>query len=203
MPLPKSLRRPVRRASSSSSSFTAQPQRKKCRVCNNLDPRGHISSISLNESTKDSKVVLSLVLDALNLAKTKDVAHGGCRFCNILLVVLDTFFEKWRGSRVRINVDLKEKAPVKVSIDGEKWKNEVAEIYAGSGRFFSSFSRSNGPGLAISLASILVYRLLLTEKSTLKMRFLVVGPRLTNCSFKIPLAHPWHHSSYSGRFWLR
>lgn len=140
MPLPRSLRRPVRR-SSSGSSFTAQPQRKKCRTCNNLDPRGHVSSICLDESAKEPKAALSLVLDALSLAKTKDVAKGGCRFCNILMVVLDAFFEEWRGLRVRINVDLKEKAPVRVSIDGEKWKNEIAEIYAGSGRLFSIHAR--------------------------------------------------------------
>ena len=132
MPLPKALRRAVRRAP---SSFTGPVQRKKCRVCNNLDPRGHVSSICLDEAAKEPKMVLSLVLDALSLAKTKEAARGGCRFCNILIVVLDAFFEKWRGARVRINVELKEKAPIKVGIDGERWKNEVIEIYAGSGRW--------------------------------------------------------------------
>lgn len=132
MPLPKSLRRPVRRTSSSSS--ISQPQRKKCCTCNNLDPRGHASSICLDETAKEPKASLSLVLDALSLAKTKETARGGCRFCNVLILVLDAFFEKWRGARVRVNVDLKEKGTVKVSLDGDRWKNEVVEIYAGSGR---------------------------------------------------------------------
>ncbi|KAF1849663.1 HET-domain-containing protein [Cucurbitaria berberidis CBS 394.84] len=131
MPLPKSLRRPVVRRTSSSSSV-GQTQRKKCRTCNGLDPRGHASTVCLDETAKEPKASLSLVLDALNLSKTKDTARGGCRFCNVLILVLDAFFEKWRGARVRINVDLKEKGTIKVSLDGERWKNEVVEIYAGS-----------------------------------------------------------------------
>ncbi|KAH7357594.1 heterokaryon incompatibility protein-domain-containing protein [Pyrenochaeta sp. MPI-SDFR-AT-0127] len=130
MPLPKSLRRPVRRTSSSSSA--GQTQRKKCRTCNSLDPRGHANSIYLDDAAKEPKASLSLVLDALSLANTKDVARGGCRFCNVLIVAIDTFLENWRGARVRVNVELKEKTPIKVSLDGEKWKNEVLEIYAGS-----------------------------------------------------------------------
>ncbi|KAF1833342.1 HET-domain-containing protein [Decorospora gaudefroyi] len=126
MPLPKSLRRPVRRTSSSS---TSQHQRKKCRMCNNLDPRGHASSSYQSEAAKEPLASLSLVLDALSLSKTK---QGTCRFCHVLTLVLDAFFEGWRGARVRVNVDLKEKATIKVSLDEERWKQETVEIYAGS-----------------------------------------------------------------------
>jgi hypothetical protein len=132
MPLPKSLlRRPVRRSSTSSS--TGHPQRQRCRTCNNLDPRGHSSSILPDEDEKDSKARLSLVIDALALSKTKDVVHRGCRFCNVLVQALDTFFEKWRGARTKLSVEMKEKSTIKVSIDGEQWKGEIIEIYAGSG----------------------------------------------------------------------
>jgi hypothetical protein len=131
MPLPKSLRRPLRRTSSSSS--TGQLQRKQCRTCNNLDPRGHTSSIYPDEASKISRATLRLVIDALSLSQTKDVTSRGCRFCNVLVQALDAFFEKWRGSRSRIIVDLQEKSTIKVSIDSELWKGETVEIYAGSG----------------------------------------------------------------------
>jgi hypothetical protein len=132
MPLPKSLRRSVRRTSSASSARTSQ--RKKCRTCNNLDPRGHTSSIHDAEALKEPRASLNLVVDALILSNTKAAANGGCRFCNVLVQVLDAFFGKWRGSRCRANVKLEEKGTIKVSLDGAKWENQMVEIYAGSGR---------------------------------------------------------------------
>ena len=78
---------------------------------------------------------MDLVLDALLLTRTRAADCGGCRFCNVLVHTLDAFFAKWRGVRSRVNVSLKEKASIKVSMDGERWKGEVVEIYAGSGRF--------------------------------------------------------------------
>jgi hypothetical protein len=132
MPLPKSLRRPIRRTSTSSS--TGQSQRQRCRTCNNLDPRGHASSIYPDEVAGDTKAQLNLVIDALTLTKTKTAAQRGCRFCNVLIQSLDAFFEDWRGARLRIGVDIREKATIKVSIDSEPWTGETVEIYAGSGR---------------------------------------------------------------------
>jgi hypothetical protein len=70
----------------------------------------------------------------LSLSKTKDVAQRGCRFCNAIIQSLDAFFESWRGARLRINIEMREKATIKVSLDGEHWKGEIIEIYAGSGR---------------------------------------------------------------------
>jgi hypothetical protein len=74
-----------------------------------------------------------LVLDALTLARTKDSKEGGCRFCGTIVQALDAFFEEWRGTRQRITLDLKERGTIKLGIDGEKWKREHVEIYAGSG----------------------------------------------------------------------
>lgn len=132
MPLPKSLRRPIRRASS--SSVNGQSQRKRCQTCNSLDPRGHASSTYLDEAGSEPKASLSLVVDALTLSRTKDVKDRGCRFCNVIVQSLDAFFEKWRGSRARVLVEMKEKDTIKLSMDGERWKGEIIEIYAGSGR---------------------------------------------------------------------
>lgn len=130
MPLPNSLRRPVRRTSSSSS--TGQLQRRRCRICNNLDPRDHPSSVYPDDGTKGSKAILNLVIDALSLARTKDVSNRGCRFCNVLVQISDAFFENWRGSRSKLNVEIKQQGTIKVSLDGDRWKGELVEIYAGS-----------------------------------------------------------------------
>src|SRR5947208_21083 len=107
MPLPKSLRRPVRRASSSLS--TGPSTRSLCRTCNNLDARGHAGTVYPDDTAKESKARLSLVIDGLSLSKTKDVSNRGCRFCNVLIQGLDAFLGAWRGARVRIHVDIKEK----------------------------------------------------------------------------------------------
>ncbi|KAF2732410.1 HET-domain-containing protein [Polyplosphaeria fusca] len=129
MPLPKSLRRSTRRLSSSSSS---QSRRKVCRLCHNLDPRGHPSSVYQTESNKGTVASLTLVLDALALHRVKAPTDGGCRFCGVLVQALDAFFEGWRGCRGRVTVDLKEKASIRVGMEGEKWKGDSVEIYAGS-----------------------------------------------------------------------
>lgn len=131
MPLPKSLRRPVRRTSSSSSAGT---QRKKCRTCNNLDPRDHTNSVQDTEALKESRATLDLVIDSLALLNVKPATSGGCRFCTVLGQALDSFIPNWRGARCRVNVNIKEKGTIKVSLDGVQWANQMIEIYAGSGR---------------------------------------------------------------------
>jgi hypothetical protein len=191
MPLPKSLRRPVRR--NSTSSATGQPQRQRCRTCNNLDPRGHASSTYIDEAGKDPKAHLSLVIDALVLSKTKDVTRRGCRFCNVVIQALDAFFEKWRGARVRINVALREKATVKVSIDGERWRGEVIEIYAGSGRrsfIFIRFVPSGNIQLQQKATSSSVTKLPYTPLIDL------CKTHLTSCSVARPMANTWYRASY-------
>jgi hypothetical protein len=109
-------------------------RRKPCPLCNNLDPRGHASSVYQTEVAKSISTSLTLVLDALSLSRIKSPAEGGCRFCYVLIQALDAFFDDWRGSRQRINVDLKEKGSIKVGIDGVNWKGQLVEIFAGAGR---------------------------------------------------------------------
>jgi hypothetical protein len=149
MPLPKALRRTAR-----ASPSTGLAQRKRCRSCNNLDPRGHGSSAYASEAAKEPTASLDLVLDALMLARTRSTDCGGCRFCNVLVQTLDAFFKRWRGVRCRVNVHLKEKGTIKVSIDDERWKREVVEIYAASGRssffqilFSTNFFRDAAPAV--------------------------------------------------------
>ncbi|KAF1921850.1 heterokaryon incompatibility protein-domain-containing protein [Ampelomyces quisqualis] len=131
MPLPKSLLRRSNRRTSTSSS-TGQSRRQRCRTCNNLDPRGHTSSVHPDDIERNAKTRLSLIIDALSLSQTKDVTNRGCRFCNVLIQALDVFFENWRGARAKIHVEIVEKATIKVSIDEHRYTGEVIEIYAGS-----------------------------------------------------------------------
>lgn len=106
-------------------------------MCNHLDPRGHANSVYETEAVKELRASLSLVLDALNLAKVKE---SGCRFCYVLVLVLDAFFSGWRSARARVHVDIKEKATVKITLGGERWKDEIAEIYAAPGRLLFSMA---------------------------------------------------------------
>ncbi|ORY00101.1 heterokaryon incompatibility protein-domain-containing protein [Clohesyomyces aquaticus] len=126
MPLPKSLRQPKKQ------SLAQSTRRKPCRLCHNLNPRGHPNSNHPTESSKDDAASLTLVLDALSLQRTRAPTDGGCRFCGVLIHALDHFFEGWRECRERITVDIREKRSIKVELDGEKWKSELIEIYAGS-----------------------------------------------------------------------
>lgn len=132
MPLPKSLRRPPRRIPT--APFAGTVQRRKCRTCNNLDPRGHTSSIQDAEALKEPRANLNLILDALTLSSAKTASSGGCRFCFVLGQALDAFFDDWRGSQCRISVAIQEKGTIKVSLDGAQWAGRMIEIYAGSGR---------------------------------------------------------------------
>lgn len=143
MPLPKALRRPVRRTSSTSSAGTGQ--RRKCSQCNNLDPRGHVNSSQDAENLKEPRASLSMVLDALDLANSRSTTSGGCRFCAILVQALDAFFDNWRGTQCRVNVDIQEKGTIKVGLDGAQWARRMIEIYAGSGRRYAFINLESCP----------------------------------------------------------
>lgn len=106
-------------------------------MCNHLDPRGHANSVYETEAVKEPRASLSLVLDALSLAKVRE---SGCRFCYVVALVLDAFFTGWRGARAKVHVDIKEKATIKITLGGERWKDEIAEIYAAPGRLHFSMA---------------------------------------------------------------
>jgi hypothetical protein len=103
-------------------------------MCNNLDPRGHASSVYQSDSLKGGTTSLTLVLDALSLSRTKLPAERGCRFCYVLIQALDAFFDDWRGSRQQITINIREKGSIKVGINGARWEGELIEIFSGAGR---------------------------------------------------------------------
>ncbi|KAF2002670.1 HET-domain-containing protein [Amniculicola lignicola CBS 123094] len=135
MPLPKPLRQ------SKHSGSSSQPRRNICKQCHNLDPRGHTSSVCESESSKEVTSNLTLILDALQLQRTKETTDGGCRFCRVLIKALDNFFDDWKGFRGRIILGMKEKGTIKISIDGNTWRGKLIEIYA------ESASRAPWPAL--------------------------------------------------------
>lgn len=100
-----------------------------CKTCHNLDPRDHASSVYLTERREKAIASLSLVVDAFELSRTRPTKEGGCRFCNVLCQALDAFFRAWRGSRQRVNVEVKEKEMLEVGLDQEAWKGEAVGIY--------------------------------------------------------------------------
>jgi len=138
-------KKPLRRA-------LVLPRRNICRICNNLDPRNHASSIHLTEHTEKALAMLSLVLDAFSLSMTRESKEGGCRFCNVLCQALDAFFDGWRGSRQRVNVDIKEKGDIEIGLDQEKWRGEVISIYTTKRK--CAFPKSRPTCLVVSVADI-------------------------------------------------
>ncbi|KAK7179144.1 hypothetical protein DPSP01_012204 [Paraphaeosphaeria sporulosa] len=118
MPPKKSLRRAV-----------VRPRRTICKICHNLDPRDHASSVYLTERTEGPLASLSLVIDAFELSKLRLPKEGGCRFCNVLCQALDAFFGGWRGSRQRVNIEILEKGTIEIGLDQEAWRSEVVSIY--------------------------------------------------------------------------
>ena len=125
---PKTLRPPPTRS--------AQKRcRGPCKLCNNLDPRGHTATEYDAESNSRAGANLTLVVDGLKLQST---AEFGCKFCLLVAQALDTFLKDWRASRGRITIDLVEGKPIKVSIGGIKCNGVSLEIYAPHGRTFLS-----------------------------------------------------------------
>ena len=191
MPLPKSLRRPVRRAPSASAAGTS---RRKCRTCNNLDPRGHANSIEDAEALKEPRTSLNLVLDALALSNVRVATSGGCRYCIVLVQALDAFFSEWRGNRTRVNVSIKEKGAIKVSLDGAQWANQMVEIYAGSGRHYA-FPSQSYPYIPRTLTPSLGYHLECQVNGWMQRTH--IRKVLTLASFSHTMADPWSSTSYS------
>ena len=125
---PKTLQPPPTRS--------AQKRRRgPCKLCNNLDPRGHTATEYDAESNSRAGANLTLVVDGLKLQST---AEFGCKFCLLVAQALDAFLKDWRASRGRVTIDLVERKPIKVSIEGIKCNGVSLEIYAPHGRIFLS-----------------------------------------------------------------
>jgi hypothetical protein len=121
---PKTLQPPPTRS--------AQKRRRgPCKLCNNLDPRGHTATAYDAESNSRAGASLTLVVDGLKLQSTAE-------FCLLVAQALDAFLKDWRVSRGRITIDLVEGKPINISIEGIECNGVGLEIYAPHGRTFLS-----------------------------------------------------------------
>ncbi|OCL15225.1 HET-domain-containing protein [Glonium stellatum] len=120
---PKTLQPPAARSAQ-------RRRRSPCKLCNNLDPRGHTTTAYDAESSSQANASLTLVIDGLKLQSSGEL---GCRFCFLVSQALDAFLKDWRTSRGRITINLVEGKPVKVSIEGLKCNGVSLEIYAPHG----------------------------------------------------------------------
>jgi hypothetical protein len=77
----------------------------------------------------------------------------------VLVQALDAFFSEWRESRCKINVNIKGKGTIKVSLDGAQWANKMAEIYAGSGRHYKFTSPTYPHGIYTSFVVLALSRM--------------------------------------------
>lgn len=115
MPLPKSLRPPQ------SHPKSKVPKRSgSCPLCNSLSPLNHSQTSYATESKKHVQKSLTLALDGLLLQKKSD-----CNHCKLLCDALDAFFKDWRRNRGRLVVELGERRPVIVKLEGEECYLEI------------------------------------------------------------------------------
>ena len=100
---------------------------KRCKICNNLDPREHKHT---HIDTESSRATLCCSIDLLHLAS---VPKNGCRFCQVLIRALDKLIKDWRHMRTAIIVDLAEGKTIKVTFTQGKEKKWL-EIYSPKGQ---------------------------------------------------------------------
>ncbi len=100
---------------------------KKCKVCNNLDPRGHRNS---HTDTESGRTTLCCAIDPLDLVAVRE---NGCRFCRLLIRALDRLVKDWRRMRTAIIVDLVDGKTIKVTFTRSKEKKWL-EIYSPKGQ---------------------------------------------------------------------
>jgi hypothetical protein len=95
--------------------------RQKCRFCNNLDPRDHVSTF-FNDKKK-ATAQLSLAIDSSRL---KRVSEGGCRFCLLLCQALDKSVGEWRKNQGDVvRVEIEEGKPVVL-----RFGDDLLQVYA-------------------------------------------------------------------------
>ncbi|KAF2759677.1 HET-domain-containing protein [Pseudovirgaria hyperparasitica] len=111
------------------SSTWPKTGRSSCKICNNLDAKGHAASSHDAEALSGRTISLSLPVDALQLKKSR----AGCRFCSVLAEALDAFFVDWSTVRAPIIVDLGFNVPVCASIRHVRYEDQQIEIYTSPG----------------------------------------------------------------------
>lgn len=111
----------------SPSGCKPRTKSKRCKVCNNLDPRGHRNT---HTDTDSGHATLCCGIDLPDLAA---VRPNGCRFCQLLIRALDGLIKDWRRMRAAIVMDLADGKTIKVAFTQGKEKKWL-EIYSPKGR---------------------------------------------------------------------
>jgi len=122
-------------SSSNAKRNRARPKtssRRPCRLCHNLDPRGHPQSVCPDPNTKIAATSLTLVVDGLELQR---IQSKGCRFCHVIVQALDGFCKEWKKSRGRVVLEMVEKGPVKITLDDSTLGEVSVELSASSGKW--------------------------------------------------------------------
>jgi hypothetical protein len=113
----------------SSSGYKSKTKPRKCKVCNNLDPRGHRNTYT---DTESGLVTLCCAIDPRRLAT---LLQNDCRFCRLLINALNELVKDWRSMRTAIVMDLADKKAIKVTFTQSEEKKWL-EIYSPKGRWY-------------------------------------------------------------------
>ena len=100
-----------------------------CKVCNNLDPRGHPTTFYDAEGASKSIASLTLAVNTTDLARSK----GRCLQCKVLCDALDLRFPAWHKNHARVCVEILEKESVKIELRDEASSNLKLELYVAQG----------------------------------------------------------------------
>jgi hypothetical protein len=105
--------------------------RKRCRLCHNLDPLGHIATSYEGDAAKPI-ANLSLAIDAFRLGRVED---AGCRFCLLICQALDGIVKDWRRERAPLQLHIVEKGTITLQVQRPTSESILLEIYSPSGMF--------------------------------------------------------------------
>ncbi|KAH7044651.1 heterokaryon incompatibility protein-domain-containing protein [Macrophomina phaseolina] len=99
---------------------------RRCKLCNNLDPRSHPATHRDQDSTSPPIAHLTLQLDPVRLKRSGQV----CSRCRLLAQALDAHCHSWRNTRPCLLLHLVERAPVRLDVKDDGGNTEKLEIYA-------------------------------------------------------------------------
>jgi hypothetical protein len=139
MPLPKRPKPPPPTRKSTKTTC--------CPICNNLDPRDHVSTRYADAPTSiigkrkrgssstnaEKACALTLPIDTRDLILRSEQ----CRFCAVLVAALDAVVDGWKDKKKQMRslvLEIKWKGTIRILLPNEK---EVVEIYGGLGESIS------------------------------------------------------------------
>jgi hypothetical protein len=135
MPLPKRPKPPPPTRKSTKTTC--------CPICNNLDPRDHVSTRyadaptsaigkrkrGSNSTNAEKACALTLPIDTRDLLLRSEQ----CRFCAVLVAALEAVVDGWNDKKKQMRslvLEIKWKGTIRILLPAEK---EVVEIYGGLG----------------------------------------------------------------------